>query len=83
MKSSILLVSCSIVARVLSVQYGLDNASARNSPVKTLSIASNGTALLAPIYRSGSVGQAWVFPSSAFDLGARSMGCECFNPDSK
>ena len=37
--------------------------------------------LVAPLYHNVTVGEAWVFPSSANDLGARDMSCECFNPD--
>lgn len=36
--------------------------------------------LAAPLYRNVTAGDAWVFPSSANDLGARDMSCECFNP---
>ena len=37
----------------------------------------------APYYRNVTAGDAWVMPSSAYDLGARGMTCECFDPDSK
>ena len=37
--------------------------------------------LLAPHIYNVSAGAAWVFPSSANDLGARGMSCECFNPN--
>lgn len=37
--------------------------------------------LAAPLYHNITVGEAWVYPSSANDLGARDMSCECFNPD--
>lgn len=36
--------------------------------------------LAAPLYRNVTAGEAWVFPSSPNDLGARGMSCECFNP---
>ena len=36
--------------------------------------------LAAPLYRNVTAGDAWVFPSSPNDLGARDMSCECFNP---
>lgn len=44
--------------------------------------ATNETAA-APYYRNVSIGSAWVMPSSPFDLGARAMSCECFDPDSE
>ncbi len=47
-----------------------------------LSSDASSFALLPGIYRNVSVGQAWVYPSSNFDPGARSMTCECFSPDS-
>lgn len=42
--------------------------------------STNVTLLSAPYYRNVSVGAAWVVPSSANDLGARDMSCECFDP---
>ena len=39
--------------------------------------------LLAPVYRGVETGHAWVYPKSSFDLGARSMTCECFDPSGK
>ena len=42
-------------------------------------LPQNGS-LLAPVYRPVEIGNAWVFPNSSFDLGARSMSCECFDP---
>lgn len=83
MKPITLFPSCVFVARVLGTSHTVDSASTASPPVNAGSIASAGIALLAPLYRAGNVGQAWVFPSSAFDLGARSMGCECFNPEGK
>ncbi|KAL8958031.1 MAG: hypothetical protein Q9193_004833 [Seirophora villosa] len=41
---------------------------------------SNGT-LLPGYHRNVSTGAAWVMPASRFDLGARAMTCECFDPD--
>ena len=38
--------------------------------------------LLPPLYRNASAGSVWVYPSSKYDLGARDMGCECFDPES-
>lgn len=43
-------------------------------------ITTNGT-LVAGYYRNVSAGAAWVAPASPFDLGARAMACECFDPD--
>ena len=37
----------------------------------------------APYFRNVSAGDAWVVPSSAFDLGARYVNCECFDPSRK
>lgn len=38
---------------------------------------------IAPYYHNVSVGNVWVLPSSKYDLGARGMTCECFDPDRK
>ena len=35
--------------------------------------------LMAPLFHSISMGPAWIVPTS-FDVGARSMSCECFDP---
>jgi uncharacterized membrane protein YfcA len=42
----------------------------------------NGT--LAPLFNNISVNAsaAWVYPDNRFDIGARQMNCECFNPSS-
>lgn len=45
--------------------------------------SSTNVSLWAPYYRNVSAGAAWVIPQSTFDLGARAMSCECFNPDRK
>lgn len=62
----------------------MTNDSMTASSIKPLpqDFASNATfaALLAPLYHTVTAGEAWVFPSSAKDLGARDMSCECFNP---
>ena len=51
----------------------------------TDNVIQNATNLsvAAPYYRNVSAGDAWVIPSSAYDIGARDMTCECFDPDSK
>ena len=36
----------------------------------------------APYHRNFSIGKAWVVPHT-YDLGARGMNCECFNPAGK
>ena len=46
-------------------------------------LSTNTTFLSAPYYRSISPGAAWVIPRSIFDLGARDMTCECFDPSRK
>ncbi len=43
-------------------------------------VSTNVTLLSAPYYRNASAGAAWVVPSSAYDLVARDMSCECFDP---
>lgn len=43
-------------------------------------LTANGTLLMA-YHRSVAAGAAWVMPASPFDLGARAMTCECFDPD--
>ena len=37
--------------------------------------------LLPPLYHNATSGPAWVYPTSPYDIGARSMSCECFNPE--
>ena len=44
---------------------------------------SINASLMAPYYRYAPAGGAWVLPKSVYDLGARDMRCECFNPDGK
>lgn len=55
---------------------GLDQLSVASAEVKFAQ-------LLPPLYRNVSAGGTWVYPSSAYDIGARDMTCECFNPDSE
>ena len=43
--------------------------------------ASSG--FIAPYYHNVSIGNVWVLPSSKYDLGARDMTCECFDPGRK
>ena len=52
---------------------GLENVDTAAGPV-------GGATLLAPIYRNVTADDVWVYPNSSFDLGARSMNCECFDP---
>lgn len=54
------------------------NASILSSPTNT---SANVSLLLAPSYRNVTAGGAWILPASPFDLGARAMTCECFDPD--
>lgn len=54
------------------------NASIFSSPTNT---SANASLLLAPFYRNVTAGGAWVLPASPFDLGARAITCECFDPD--
>ena len=46
-------------------------------------ISTNVTLLSAPYYRNVSAGAAWVVPRSVYDLGARGMTCECFDPNGR
>lgn len=57
-------------------------------PSETVHLLSNfqndvftNSSLSAPFYRGVVTGAAWAMPASAFDLGGRSMTCECFDPD--
>lgn len=43
-------------------------------------VPDGAATLLAPIYRNVTADDVWVYPNSSFDLGARSMTCECFDP---
>ena len=59
------------------------NISSKSNLTTTVYNSSHPTvALQAPKYPNITIGQAWVYPSSPFDLGARAMTCECFAPDS-
>ena len=54
-----------------------------SSALLTQDFTTNSTLvapLAAPLYRNVTTGEAWVYPSSANDLGARDMSCECFDP---
>lgn len=42
---------------------------------------TNFTIPSAPLYNNVSAGGAWVIPASNYDLGARAMTCECFDPN--
>ena len=55
-------------------------------PVSLTNLTSNSTNVtspIAPLYHNVSVGVAWGIPASTYDLGARGMTCECFDPDRK
>lgn len=59
------------------------NASGTRAEVHSMRMETNvssGIPLLAPLYHNVTAGEVWVYPSSKFDLGARSMNCECFDP---
>ena len=47
-------------------------------PAKNIS-----SGFIAPYYHNVSAGDVWVVPSSKYDLGARDMTCECFDPSRK
>ena len=49
--------------------------------ISTVSNSSISGFLLPGYYRNTTPGAAWVMPASPFDLGARDMTCECFDPD--
>ena len=40
----------------------------------------NTSDILPGLHRSVSLGHVWNYSESLYDLGARSIGCECFNP---
>ena len=62
-------------------QHGyLQHGNASNFSSST-NLSTNATSLLAPFYHNVTTGGAWVLPASPFDLGARAMTCECFDPD--
>ena len=54
-----------------------------SSPEYQKATKFTSTALLPPLYHNVTTGEAWVYPSSKYDLGARAMSCECFDPDRK
>lgn len=43
--------------------------------------STNISLAVAPYHRNVSPGVAWVVPKSPYDLGARDVHCECFNPN--
>ena len=47
----------------------------------TSNIIINSTIPSAPLYNNVTAGEAWIIPASDYDLGARAMTCECFDPD--
>lgn len=62
-------------------QHGyLQHSNASNFSSST-NLSTNAPSLLAPLYHNVTTGGAWVLPASPFDLGARAMTCECFDPD--
>ena len=76
----------------IHARFALDHESYHFQHAKALNITSKSNvttthnsshptvALQAPKYPNVTIGQAWVYPSSPFDLGARAMSCECFAP---
>jgi len=64
-----------VVASFPNLSAGLFNHSI------LVNITSNASTAIvaAPYFRNVSAGDAWVMPGT-FDLGARSMLCECFDP---
>ena len=74
----------SINTTTCNVTFPAVASNTSSSVTFTQGFTSNATVfapLAAPLYHNVTVGEAWVFPSSANDLGARDMSCECFNPD--
>ena len=74
-----------LLPTMVSLAVGAANGINSSSiALATQAFTSNATVfapLAAPLYHNVIIGEAWVFPSSANDLGARDMSCECFNPD--
>ena len=73
------------VSSSLEEQQQGDGNDVASSPQRQMTIRGllGATELLPPFYNNVTAGDAWVFPSSNFDLGAKGMGCECFDPTSK
>lgn len=64
-----------VITSFLNSSTGLFNHSVQVNTTSNASIAI----VAAPYFRNVSAGDAWVIPGT-FDLGARSMLCECFDP---
>jgi len=64
-----------VIASFPDLSAGLFNHSVQPNLTSNASTAI----VAAPYFRNVSAGDAWVMPGT-FDLGARSMLCECFDP---
>ncbi len=64
-----------VIASFSNTSTGFFNNSVQANITSNASIAI----VAAPYFRNVSAGDAWVMPGT-FDLGARSMLCECFDP---
>ncbi|KAL8941772.1 MAG: hypothetical protein Q9216_002057 [Gyalolechia sp. 2 TL-2023] len=68
-----------LIANAKNLTRHADGGSVFNSSLPS-NMSTNGT-LLPAFHRNTTAGAAWVIPASPFDLGARAMICECFDPD--
>ncbi|KAM0799925.1 hypothetical protein BDR22DRAFT_272021 [Usnea florida] len=73
---------CSITSTsgLLPPIFVLNETSPALPPLAFTNNVTRFATLAAPLYGNVAAGDVWVFPSSANDLGARQMSCECFDP---
>ena len=62
-------------------QHGYLHHENVSNVLSPFNVSSNVSSYLPPYYRNVTAGGAWVLPASPYDLGARAMSCECFDPD--
>ena len=66
-----------------SLDVGFLGVAVGRSSLMNVSTISVGHGFTAPYYRNTTAGAVWVVPDSPFDIGARSMSCECFESNGK
>ena len=74
---------CLAISSTHALELPMQHAQPNVFAGDVLALHPTNVSLSAPCYRNVTNGSVWVIPSSAFDLGARDMSCECFDPDRK
>lgn len=71
------------ITSVLTLELPMQHAEPSVLAVELFTLNATNVSLSAPYHHNVTNGSVWVIPSSVFDLGARDMSCECFDPDRK